>query len=288
MDTSNDLKLVIPPHMLDDPKSHPALSFKASIDNDALFYKCSSDDLAPFTEYAPTLMMVGKISARVFFDKGAAQDEEWIDLATGYVTAVFEYVQSLKPWPRFLRPFVYKFLPNYNQVLRHRARAQTIIASIITKKEGNRGEFLNMPGSLLDHLTGPLKKGKEVIGVLDKYNGCLSKEALNELPKLDSWLKERKTLYSPDLMRGRKNKHQYMSVARQDLGWGFGRHACPGRFLADVEIKIAIAEILSRFEIQLPPKATRPKNLEFETNVWEIAPAITQGLIIMVSGATGS
>ncbi|KAK7419947.1 hypothetical protein QQZ08_010650 [Neonectria magnoliae] len=60
----------------------------------------------------------------------------------------------------------------------------------------------------------------------------------------------------------------YTSVGRTNLGWGVGRHACPGRFLADVEIKIIIAELLLRYDIKNPEGQGRYKNFEFEAIVF--------------------
>lgn len=63
------------------------------------------------------------------------------------------------------------------------------------------------------------------------------------------------------------SKHQYISTGKTDLSWGYGRHACPGRFLADVEIKLIMTEFLMRFEVRNPDGQPRHPNLEFEANV---------------------
>ncbi|KAE9580590.1 Cytochrome P450 monooxygenase ATR2 [Colletotrichum fructicola] len=66
---------------------------------------------------------------------------------------------------------------------------------------------------------------------------------------------------------GSEHKHFFVSVTRTELGWGFGRHACPGRFLSDVEIKLMFAEFLLNYEIKNPEGEPRFKNIEFATNV---------------------
>ncbi|KAK7427042.1 hypothetical protein QQZ08_006469 [Neonectria magnoliae] len=65
---------------------------------------------------------------------------------------------------------------------------------------------------------------------------------------------------------GQATKHQYISTGKNDLAWGFGRHACPGRFIADVEIKLCLANILLNYDIQNPAGQPRHTNLEFESN----------------------
>lgn len=67
--------------------------------------------------------------------------------------------------------------------------------------------------------------------------------------------------------KGNENKHLYISTGKLDLAWGYGRHACPGRFIADVEIKLVMAEFLLRFDIRNPAGQPRHPDLEFESNV---------------------
>ncbi|KAK1635049.1 cytochrome P450 [Colletotrichum phormii] len=63
------------------------------------------------------------------------------------------------------------------------------------------------------------------------------------------------------------HKHSFVSVTRTELGWGFGRHACPGGFLSDVEIKLMFAEFLLNYEIKNMDGQPRSKNVEFGVNV---------------------
>lgn len=53
---------------------------------------------------------------------------------------------------------------------------------------------------------------------------------------------------------GYRNKDQYQFIAanKEDIFWSYGYHACPGRFFAVMQIKLAITYFLSRFEIQRP------------------------------------
>jgi len=66
---------------------------------------------------------------------------------------------------------------------------------------------------------------------------------------------------------GQENKYKYSSVGREDLSWGFGRHACPGRYLSEVNIKLILAELLMNYDIKLCEGAKRPPNIEFEVLV---------------------
>lgn len=53
---------------------------------------------------------------------------------------------------------------------------------------------------------------------------------------------------------GFKNREQYqfVSVTKENASFGFGKHACPGRFFAANEIKLIMAQILLQFDLRLP------------------------------------
>lgn len=61
-----------------------------------------------------------------------------------------------------------------------------------------------------------------------------------------------------------QTKHQLVTVGKTDLIWGYGRHACPGRYLAEVAMKLIMVEFLMRYDIGRPQGGVRPKNIEFE------------------------
>ncbi|KAI6383225.1 hypothetical protein MCOR25_000146 [Pyricularia grisea] len=56
--------------------------------------------------------------------------------------------------------------------------------------------------------------------------------------------------------KGEENKARLVSVTQQHFGFGHGFHACPGRFFVANELKIALAQIILKYDIKVP------KNLE--------------------------
>lgn len=66
---------------------------------------------------------------------------------------------------------------------------------------------------------------------------------------------------------GGGGKHQYVSVRKDMLGWGYGKNACPGRFLADIEIKLVIVFVLVNYDIKNPEGEGRYPNIHFENQV---------------------
>ncbi|KAK7425526.1 hypothetical protein QQZ08_007967 [Neonectria magnoliae] len=174
---------------------------------------------------------------------------------------------------------------------------------------------------------------EEVQTVVAKRNGVLDKQALTDMIKLDSFIKETQRLNPPDLTsfqrkatsdmalsnglripkgarivlptaainmdreffedpekfdgfryyrqriasQEARSSHQMVAVGKNDLTWGYGRHACPGRYIAEVAMKLLVIEFLTRYEIRLPANVKeRPKNIEFEGLVipdpeWELS-----------------
>lgn len=57
---------------------------------------------------------------------------------------------------------------------------------------------------------------------------------------------------------------QFVSSGALSLSWGYGRHACPGRFFAANEVKIATSKILLQYDMKLPAGVTeRHPNITF-------------------------
>jgi cytochrome P450 len=58
----------------------------------------------------------------------------------------------------------------------------------------------------------------------------------------------------------------WVAVHPSSLAFGYGRHACPGRFFTAAEVKALMAYILRNFDFKFPDgKTDRPPNLVFET-----------------------
>lgn len=59
-------------------------------------------------------------------------------------------------------------------------------------------------------------------------------------------------------------KNQFVSVSQDSLTFGYGRHACPGRFFAANEIKMILACFILQYDFKMPDSATeRYPNKEF-------------------------
>nr|POE47917.1 cytochrome p450 monooxygenase pyr9 [Quercus suber] len=65
---------------------------------------------------------------------------------------------------------------------------------------------------------------------------------------------------------GEEHRHQYVTVSSTHLGFGYGQHACPGRFFASNELKVALAFALLQYEFRAPAGEQPAPFLAFETS----------------------
>jgi len=64
-----------------------------------------------------------------------------------------------------------------------------------------------------------------------------------------------------------KNKHHYVSTSADCLGFGHGKHACPGRFFAANELKIMLACIVLNYDVKFEDGNKRPENMWLATSI---------------------
>lgn len=60
---------------------------------------------------------------------------------------------------------------------------------------------------------------------------------------------------------GHENTGQLVTTSPDHLAFGHGKHACPGRFFAAHEVKVALIHLLTHYDIRLVEEST-PKILE--------------------------
>ncbi|KAH7381517.1 cytochrome P450 [Pyrenochaeta sp. MPI-SDFR-AT-0127] len=67
---------------------------------------------------------------------------------------------------------------------------------------------------------------------------------------------------------GNDNKYHFVTTGPDQLHWGVGTHACPGRFFAAYEIKILLAKILTNYDIELEGGvSSRPNDIAIDIRV---------------------
>ena len=82
--------------------------------------------------------------------------------------------------------------------------------------------------------------------------------------------------------------NQFVSVTSENLTFGFGRHACPGRFFAANEIKMVLANALLRYDFKAIDGTTgRYPNIEYAHMVSNL-PTYLPRVPLLRSGAMQS
>lgn len=57
------------------------------------------------------------------------------------------------------------------------------------------------------------------------------------------------------------HRNQFTSTSREQMHFGFGRQACPGRFFGAAAIKCVVLDLVERFDLRLVDEAAgRPRN----------------------------
>ncbi|TLD12775.1 uncharacterized protein PgNI_04126 [Pyricularia grisea] len=123
-----------------------------------------------------------------------------------------------------------------------------------------------------------LSNGQQIpAGVTIEVPGYGVSRDPNTFPNADSWdglrffrLRESgETIGSTKQGGGRASavevsaQNQFVSVSKSSLGFGYGRHACPGRFFASNEVKMILARLVLNYDMKLPAGETeRYKNIE--------------------------
>ena len=67
-------------------------------------------------------------------------------------------------------------------------------------------------------------------------------------------------------VQGDEKKFQLTSITKEQMQFGMGRHACPGRWIASHQVKLILAQLLTKYDLGLEPGKGRPKTVLFQTN----------------------
>ncbi|TEA17775.1 Cytochrome P450 monooxygenase eqxH [Colletotrichum sidae] len=297
------------------------------------------------------MMIVSRMSTRVFMGEEACRDEEWCKAVSQYTAAAFSVNTTVGSYPRWARPLVHWFLPSCWEVRRLLKESRRVLQPHLARREVKKAQGVVFDDSiewftqvytleqnwdpateqialslvaihttsdllqqvmidlaLHSELVQPLRE--ELVRVLGSEG--LKKTALYNLKLMDSVIKEtqrlkpvllstwrRKALDDIELSNGfrirkgqrlistnthmwdeeyyenpgqfdgyrflrmrstEEEKHAHLvSTSVKHPAFGHGQHACPGRFFAANEIKIALAHLLLKYDWKLP-EGSNPQN----------------------------
>ena len=68
--------------------------------------------------------------------------------------------------------------------------------------------------------------------------------------------------FDPHRFLRHPTRSHFSSIGETSLNFGTGAHACPGRYYAGMEMKMLLAQLLLRYEIQWPQGKSRPPSMK--------------------------
>lgn len=202
-------------------------------------------------------------------------------------------LKKLSPWKR---PFAYRTLPTYRATQANRAVARRLILPIVHRRReamdpGSRGsggggggrpndilqwildERARRPGAGdrdFERPSGVQLELANAIGINRDPEVLRSDSDPREFDGLRYYKMRERMLKGGSFPTEIAGNHQFVSVSIASLMFGYGRHACPGRFFAGNEIKLILVQLLQRFEIRSEEKA-RPRSRRWEvTGVYTV------------------
>nr|AWM98774.1 steroid 11-alpha-hydroxylase [Aspergillus ochraceus] len=301
------------------------------------------------------LKLVAQLSSKVFLGDRICRDPNWLRITVDYTVDSFMAAQSLRMWPRLLRPLVARLLPSCRKIQTELQDARNIINPVLAEREAEKaaaaqqgltpkrytdamewmeqcakGRPYDAGAAQLSFSLAAIHTTSDMITQVlydlcgkDELVEALREEArtviqadgwqkttLYKLKLMDSMLKESQRLkptsvvsmrrlamktvtlsdgtvilkgtsifvsgeqmWDPEVYPdpdtfdayrflrlretpGSETSAQLVSVSPQHLGFGLGKHACPGRFFAANEIKIALSHILLKYDFRLPAGTT--------------------------------
>lgn len=87
-------------------------------------------------------------------------------------------------------------------------------------------------------------------------------------PETFDGLRHEKMLEAVERDPSAAGRTKWASANLDNMAFGYGRHACPGRFFADYEIKLIMAHLLNTYDFEyVKEQKERPANLNAETQM---------------------
>lgn len=78
--------------------------------------------------------IVARISSRVFLGLELCRNPAWLRITADYTVNVFFGVMALKKWPKYLHPFVWRFVPEVRTVRDQIQEAVNLIQPVVEKR----------------------------------------------------------------------------------------------------------------------------------------------------------
>ncbi|KAI8177462.1 Cytochrome P450 monooxygenase BOA4 [Colletotrichum sp. SAR 10_75] len=257
-------------------------------------------DWASINVWSSIIPLITKSNVRGFLGSDAAEDEVFLDVAGTFIINQIVYSIGAKQWPSFLLPIVHKYLPGFPGLAEQYSNGAKVVLRQMKNKKANGLKPLSDPPSVFDYVNDDASKLEKMDSFIKEVQRFCSPDLTTfqrkatgpvtlsngfHLPKgarievatgainADAALYDNPyefdglRFYKKRQTEEARSKYQVLSVSKEDLAWGYGRAACPGRFLADMLIKMILVEVLKRYDIKMPDGQGRYENMEVQGQV---------------------
>ncbi|RYP31688.1 hypothetical protein DL767_005601 [Monosporascus sp. MG133] len=243
----------------------------------------------------PLHNIVAIVSGLIFLGPDLCRRPEYIRAAVNYTVDITAAVFRLKAWPWWTRPFVSRILPELVRLGDHRKDMKAFLEPVIYERRRMKLAGDRLPDDALQWILEKAEAaGITSIADLANMQLLLTMAAIHTttltttriqrharisavkstvfwlvahltteggfVNKFDPYrFYKLRTTDIPDPI-GYKSREQYqfVSVTKESMSFGLGRHACPGRFFAANEIKLILARILLEYDIKMPDGIETP------------------------------
>ncbi|KAG6141279.1 hypothetical protein E4U28_003122 [Claviceps purpurea] len=225
------------------------------------------------------LQLMARVTSRVFLGIEMCRNPQWLRITTTYAVVAFKAVEELRLWPAWLRPLVQWFLPHCTAA---RDLVMLDIACNPELVEPLRKEIISVLGvaGWSKHSLYQLKLMDSVLKESQRLKpiaiASMRRMTTENIKLADGTVLPKNTLtlvsahkhwdagsyeephrfdgyrfYNLRQVPGKENVSQLVSVSPDHMGFGYGLHACPGRFFASEEIKLVLCHILLKYDFRL-------------------------------------
>ncbi|KAM0157208.1 hypothetical protein ACHAPG_004890 [Botrytis cinerea] len=122
---------------------------------------CNSRDYTPISAYAFVYSMILAVSSRVFVGLPLSRDQAWLDTISAYLNEVVFIANTLRPYPRVLRPILRFILAPESRMDAILAKALEILGPAIQERQKPGYEANDLLGFLIS--TSDIVDPKDII-----------------------------------------------------------------------------------------------------------------------------
>ncbi|PSN61957.1 cytochrome P450 [Corynespora cassiicola Philippines] len=91
------------------------------------YFPLDAEDWVEINAFQAILNSVAQVSARLFVGEDLCRDEEWLKVAAETAMAAFNTTYAMKKWSKWLHPFVFRFVPEYQTLQKVRTKGEAIL-----------------------------------------------------------------------------------------------------------------------------------------------------------------